>query len=111
MKAGESSMSGSISNERKQELCKIMASNLSTLRAKANLSQNELADRLGFTRQTFSAIEGKKRDMQWSTFSAIALFFSKDKEIRQLMIVMGILNDDVEKILDVSSPNTSDCEG
>jgi len=76
-----------------------MASNLSTLRAKAKLSQNELADRLGFSRQTISAVEGEKRDMQWSTFSAIALFFSKQKEINALMVTMGILDKDVEHIL------------
>ena len=98
-------MYNSLGDNRKLELCRKMASNLSTLRAKANVSQNELADRLGFTRQTISAIESKKRDMQWSTFSAIALFFSKDTEIRQLMIVMGILDDDVEKIINITSTN------
>jgi DNA-binding XRE family transcriptional regulator len=46
-----------ISPEGKQKLCKIMASNLSTLRAKANMTQDELADRLGLSRQTISAIE------------------------------------------------------
>lgn len=88
-----------ISSERKQELCKKLASNLSTLRAKANLSQDELADRLGFSRQTICAIEGKKRDMQWSTFSAISLFFSNDNEIKQLMVVMGIWDDAVSDTL------------
>ena len=80
-----------------------MASNLPTLRVKANLSQEELAERLGFARQTISAIETKRRDMQWSTFSAITLFFSKDEEIRQLMTVMGIWDDKVNKILNISS--------
>ena len=78
-----------------------MASNLSTLRAKANLSQDELADRLGFARQTISAIENEKRNMQWSTFSAITLFFSKDDAIKQLMITMGILDDAVGKVLNI----------
>ena len=94
-------MSDHLSDVRKHELCKLMASNLSTLRAKANISQDELADRLGFSRQTISALEGKKRDMQWSTFSAITLFFSKDKEIYRLMSAMGILDSDVEKTLNI----------
>ena len=94
-------MSDIINHKRKQELCKIMASNLPTLRMKANLSQEELADRLGFTRQTFSAIEGKKRNMQWSTFSALVLFLSKDEEISKLMVVMGILTDDVNETLNI----------
>jgi len=102
-------MPSNLNNERKQELCKTMASNLSTLRAKAGLSQFDLADRLGFARQTISAIESKKRDMQWSTFSAIALFFSKDEEIRQLMTVMGMLDDSVNAVFNITyeKENTS----
>ena len=87
---------GNINIERKQELCRLLALNLPVLRAKANLSQDELADRLGFSRQTISTIEGKKREMQWSTFSALILFFLRNAEIRKLMIVMGIVDDDVE---------------
>jgi len=90
-----------LSIDRKHKLCQIMSSNLPTLRAKAALSQDELAERLGFSRQTISALEGKKRDMQWSTFSAITLFFSKDDEVRQLMLVMGILDDDVKEMLNI----------
>ena len=95
-----------LSNERKQELCKIMASNLPVFRAKANnMSQAELADRLGFTRQTISAVENKQRDMQWSTFSSIVLFFSKDTEVAHLMTVMGVLDDDVIKTLNLQKDN------
>jgi DNA-binding XRE family transcriptional regulator len=96
-------MSDHLSNERKQELCRLMASNLPTLRTKANISQGELADRLGFSRQTISAVENGKREMQWNVFSAVVPLFSKNIEIYQLMVVMGIINDDVEKILSLPS--------
>jgi len=92
----------SITDERKQELCKLLAANLSTLRAKAAITQNELAQRLGFKRQTISAAEVRKRDMQWSTFTAIVLYFAANEEIRQLMITMGIICDDVEKTLNIN---------
>ena len=96
-------MSEYISNECRQVLCKLMASNLSTLRAKANMTQDELADRLGLSRQTISAIENEKREMLWSTFSVLIMFFTKSKEIKQLMIVMGITNDAVEKTFDINA--------
>ena len=94
-----------ISSKMKKTLCKNIAVNLPSLRAKAGLSQDDLAERLGFSRQTISAIENGKREMQWSTFTAIALFFSKDQEIRELMIVMGILNDSVDELLNVEKKN------
>ena len=83
----------------KQELCKKMASNLATLRTKANLKQEELAERLGLSRQTISAIENGKRNMEWTTFSVLAMFFAKDEEARQIMIALGILSEDVQKML------------
>lgn len=88
-----------VGSEDKDKLCIILATNLPVLRAKVGLSQNDLADRLGFSRQTISAIENGKRKMQWSTFVAITLFFSTDCEIREHMAIMGILNDEVEEML------------
>ena len=94
-------VSGHLSVQRKQKLCEIMSLNLPTLRTKANLSQNELAERIGLSRQTISALEGCKREMQWSTFSTLALFLSKDKEVSKLMSVMGILDEDVRCTLNI----------
>ena len=95
-------MSNMTLNE-KHELCRLMASNLSTLREKAKITQDELADRLGLSRQTISAIENEKRDMQWSTFSVLIMFFASDSEIKQIMIAMGIMNDTVAKVFNLSN--------
>ena len=89
----------SIPSDVKQELCKKMASNLAVLRTKANMKQEELAERLGLSRQTISAIENEKRIMEWTTFSVLVMFFSKDKEIRQIMVALGIMKDEVQRLL------------
>ena len=89
--------------DEKLALCKTMASNLSTLREKAKLTQDELADRLGLSRQTISAIENDKRDMRWSTFSVLIMFFSGNEEINQIMIAMGIVNSEVEKVFNIDA--------
>jgi DNA-binding XRE family transcriptional regulator len=96
-------VSNNIPIEKKQELCKLMSSNLSTLREKANLTQNELADKLGLARQTISAIETKKRDMHWSTFSVLIRFFAKNEELKQIMSAMGIIHTDIEKVFSIET--------
>ena len=90
-----------MSYEEKLEFCKIMASNLSTLREKAKITQDELADKLGLSRQTISAIENGKRDMQWSTFSVLIMFFASNHEIRHIMVAMGIINESIIKMFNI----------
>lgn len=94
-----SSVSEYVSSEQKEILCRNMAANLPSLRAQVGLSQDELADRLGFSRQTINAIENGKRTMQWSTYTAIALFFSNNSDIRKLMVAMDTINDEVTEML------------
>ena len=94
-------MSDGIASEFKQELCRKMASNLSTLREKLKLTQDELATRLGLSRQNISAIENGKHDMTWSTFSILIMFFANDTETKQIMIAMGIINENVAKIFNI----------
>lgn len=80
----------SISTINRDELIKLMSENLSVLRAKLNLSQEDLADVLGVTRQTISAIENEQRNMSWSIFLSLILIFLKNKETKRLMILLGI---------------------
>ena len=92
-------MSERIDDNRKQELCRIMALNLPTLRTKADLSQEKLAERIGLSRQTISSVESGKRELQWNVFITLALFFQNDDEIRTLMSAIGIIDEKLEKLL------------
>jgi len=90
-----------ISKETKNKLCATLGVNLSTIRAKTNISQDELASKLGITRQTITAIETKRRVMQWSTFVILLLFFSRNDEVKSIMEVMGVYTAEVEKELEI----------
>lgn len=67
-----------------------LTSNLTILRTKAQISQEELANLIGVSRQTYSSIERKVRKMSWSTYLSLVLFYDHDekthKMIRQLSI-------------------------
>ncbi len=54
----------------------ILQENLPSLRAKMGISQEELANVIGVSRQTYYAMEAGKRDMMWTTYLALMFFFN-----------------------------------
>ena len=52
-----------ISDAEKKELIAHLTSNLKTLRAKGNLTQEDIANAIGISRQTYSMIECQKTPM------------------------------------------------
>ena len=67
-----------------------MADNLAMLRAKLGLNQEELAQIIGVTRQTISAIENKSRELTWTNFLSLMFFFTQNEKTRDLLPVLGI---------------------
>lgn len=66
-----------IEKEYKNISIAILQDNLSALRAKAGINQEELANILGISRQTYYAYETKKQIMNWNIFMATIFFFHK----------------------------------
>ena len=50
----------------REHLINILTDNLPVLRARIGSSQDDLSNIIGFSRQTYSAIETKKRNMSWA---------------------------------------------
>ena len=83
----------------KTELILILRDELPVLRAKARLSQEEVADRIGLSRQTLSSIETGKREMTWTTFLALITLFQNNENTRTMLMNMEGLADGIEKCL------------
>ena len=64
-----------LSEARKEQLIEVMSAELAVLRAKADISQEELSKSIGVSRQTVQTIEAGKRKMTWRTYLALLLFF------------------------------------
>jgi len=64
-----------ITEDEKNQFIDDLTNALSALRAKANIPQDELAKLIGISRQTYGAIERKKRKMSWNTYLSLILFF------------------------------------
>lgn len=79
-----------LTEDEKNSFIATLTPHLSMLRAQAEISQEELANLIGISRQTYSAIERKNRRMSWSTYLSLILFYDHNrkthKTIRQLSI-------------------------
>jgi DNA-binding XRE family transcriptional regulator len=79
----------------KELLVDRMTENLVVLRAKLGITQAELADIAGMSRQTILAIEKKQRTMTWNTFLSLLFIFSVNKNTEALLKLFEILTDEL----------------
>jgi len=67
-----------------------MTENLKVLRNKLDLTQDELANKVGISRQTLVNIENKRRDMSWNTFVALITVFRAERSTSDLLEYFNI---------------------
>ena len=58
---------------------------LTYLRTTAGISQAELASLIGISRQTYSAIERRRKEMSWSIYLSLILFFDYHAGTHELL--------------------------
>ncbi len=85
----------SIDEVQKKILIEKLTDNLPVLRAKLGISQGELAEKIGITRQTLTAIESGKREMTWTMFLAFLMVFTKNEVSNDLLIMYNIYTKDL----------------
>ena len=85
------------------ELMKVLTDELPVLRAKIGISQGELSNIIGVSRQTYSAIETKKRNMSWNTFLSLILFFEHNEKTKDMLINLGVFPSSLEQMLNVNN--------
>ena len=96
-------MSHALNDARKEQLIDILTNELSILRAKVGLSQQELANRMGVSRQTYGAIENKVQKMTWNTFLSLLLLFRSNEDTVKIIEWIGAYPPDLEQYLKLNS--------
>lgn len=86
----------------KDKLIDILTDELPSLRAKIGLSQEELSGIIGISRQTYSAIETKKRKMSWSTFMSLILLYGYNEKTTNMVEAAGAFPPSLRKILSIN---------
>ena len=90
-------------DSKKNQLISNMVENLPVLRKKLDVSQAELAEMIGVSRSTLTALENKKRPMTWNVFLSLILIFTKNKETDALLNVLEIYTDDLNEFIKIRS--------
>ena len=78
-----------LSQSQKNEYIEKLTTKLAALRAHADISQEDLANILGTSRQTYCAIESKKRAMPWNTYLSLIFFYDAVEETSQMIRDIG----------------------
>ncbi len=84
---------------KKERIAADFAELLPILRKKLNITQQELGDKVGVTRQTILFAESQKRPLTWTMFLALAFLFMMDYKTRSFLLESGIMNDELSQIL------------
>lgn len=79
-----------LTDAEKDEFIATLTPNLPALRTQAEISQEELANLLGISRQTYSAIERKVRRMAWSTYLSLVLFFDHNQKTHKMLRMLSL---------------------
>lgn len=79
-----------IPDTEKKELIAHLTSNLKTLRARGNLTQEDVANAIGISRQTYSMIECQKTPMAWNIYLSLVFLFSSSAATNGLLKILGI---------------------
>lgn len=74
-----------LTNEEKEKFISALSPALMMLRTKANISQDDLSNLLGVSRQTYGAIERGSKRMSWNTYISLIFFYDYNKQTHDLL--------------------------
>lgn len=83
-------------DSRKEELIEKLSEELLILRTKTAMSQEEIANAIGLSRQTYSAIEAGKKRMTWRTYLALIMMFDYNPKTHEMIRQINIFPPELE---------------
>lgn len=101
-------MKNIVNKNEKEELIQTLTGTLPVLRAAIGISQGEIAEYIGVSRQTYCAFEIGKRQMSWNTFLSLFLFFISNAETNNLLKTKKGFITQVYKVLQYESEQKSE---
>ena len=78
-----------LSQDYKENYTEILSEHLLPLRTMAGITQEELSNLIGISRQSYYAIETGRRAMTWSNFLSLMLFFDTNSATHTMLRDIG----------------------
>lgn len=79
-----------LTREEQEHYIDLLTAELAPLRTRVGISQGEIAYLIGVSRQTYSAIELKKKRMSWNTYLSLIFFFDSSTASHEELHNKGI---------------------
>lgn len=86
--------------EYREQVVSLLIDELPSLRAKIGISQDELAEYVGVSRQTMSAFERRRRSMTWQVALAVILFFTLHPKTNAALKLIPSFTDSLKACFD-----------
>lgn len=91
-----------IPSELKLKYAHTMAENLPMLRVRLKLTQTELGELIGVTRQTINSIESGSREISWGNFLSLLFLFMQNESTQSLLPLLGIYTPELACLFNVT---------
>ena len=92
-----------LSPQYKENCMEVLEENLAPLRAKAGITQEELANIIGISRQSYYSFETKRRSLNWNTYLSLILLF--DTNVNTHVMLRSLSAYPVELMKQIANPN------
>ena len=93
----------------KEELIDKFIYELPILRARVDMTQDEVSAMAGLSRQTYSALETRKRKMTWSNFMALLFIFYYNPVTRDEIESSGVFPEELRIIMRTDHRSNGGC--
>lgn len=90
------------SEEEKMKLVDILTEELPSLRAKIGITQADLCEIIGISRQTYSSIETRKGKMSWNIYLSLIMFFIHNEKTLPIIDNIGAFPDKLKESLNIN---------
>lgn len=87
-----------LTDSKKAILIEKLSDELVALRAKSGLSQEELSNILGISRQSYGAFELKKKEMTWRTCFSLIMYFEYNPKTQDMLHALGLFPAELSEV-------------